>query len=49
MFAEGVENFSFEVIEECGRESLNDREIYWIDFYHSREYGYNMTRGGARK
>ena len=44
----GTGNFTIEIIEECTAEELDDREIYWIDFYHSydREYGYNKTRGG---
>lgn len=46
----GKENFSFEVIEECSAELLNERETYWIDFYHSfirdNNKGYNLTRGG---
>ncbi|MCC8068781.1 MAG: GIY-YIG nuclease family protein [Ruminococcus sp.] len=42
----GVENFTFEVIEECSQEKLNEREIYWIDYYNSYYDGYNMTLGG---
>ena len=42
----GVENFSFEVIEECDAIELNDREIYWIDYYNSYRRGYNLTSGG---
>lgn len=42
----GVENFSFEIIEECSSEELNKREKYWIDFYNSYKQGYNMTLGG---
>lgn len=41
----GVENFSFEIIEECPREKLNERERYWISFFKSQEFGYNETRG----
>ena len=48
MIKDGVENFTFEVLEECGRGELNDREKYYIDFYRAQEYGYNMSRGGAR-
>lgn len=47
MLATGVENFSFEIIEECPREKLNQEEKYWIDYFHSKEYGYNVTAGGA--
>ena len=49
MMKDGVENFTFEVLEECERSALNDRETYYIEFYRSQEYGYNMTKGGARK
>lgn len=49
MKEDGVENFTFEVLELCGRAELNDREKYWIDFYRSQEVGYNMRQGGARK
>ena len=48
MLKDGVENFTFEVLEECERGQLNDREKYYIDFYRAQEYGYNMSRGGAR-
>lgn len=47
MFKEGIENFSFEVLEECARNCLNEREIYWIDFFQSQTWGYNMSRGGS--
>lgn len=46
----GLENFSFEVIEECSKEDLNDREIYWIKEYQSFPpdlgKGYNSYPGG---
>lgn len=28
------------------RSLLNEREIYWVDYYNSFKYGYNMTPGG---
>ena len=40
----GINNFSFEVIEET--EDYNEREKYWIDYYDSFNNGYNMTIGG---
>ena len=45
----GIENFTFEIIEECSQEQLNEREIYWISYYDSfnKEKGYNMTPGGS--
>ena len=42
----GVENFSFEVIEECSIAALDEREIYWIDYFDSYYHGYNQTTGG---
>ena len=42
----GEENFSFEILEECKPEELDDREIYWINYYNSYDDGYNMTKGG---
>lgn len=43
----GVDNFSFEVIEQVSNEKLNEREQYWIAFYDCTiPNGYNMTKGG---
>lgn len=41
----------FEVLEEIPKEQrslMNQRQQYWIKYYHSneKEYGYNMTKGG---
>lgn len=43
------ENFSFEVLEECKPEELNDLEKYYIKKYDSMnpEYGYNLESGGS--
>lgn len=43
----GQHNFIFEVLEEVPRTSLNERETYWIDFYKTKDYGLNSTRGGS--
>lgn len=43
----GVENFSYEIIEECPREQLNEKERYWIDYFESQDFGYNETTGGS--
>ena len=43
-----INNFSFEVLEQCSEEKLNEREVYWIDFYNSYRTGYNMTPGGEQ-
>ena len=41
----GIWNFSWELLEECSREQLNDKERYFIDLYQSKDYGYNTTKG----
>lgn len=41
------ENFTFEILEEVPRDKLNEREVYWIDFYGSKECGLNKTIGGS--
>lgn len=47
MAEEGIWNFTFELLEECPRDKLNEREKYYIDFYKSNLYGYNLTKGGS--
>ena len=42
MYKEGIENFTFEVIEECDASKLNQREDYWQEFYKAKEYGYSI-------
>lgn len=42
----GIENFTFEVLEECAETLLNEKEIYWIAKLNSKQNGYNMTDGG---
>lgn len=42
----GIENFSFEILEECSSENLNEKEQYWIKEYNSYLEGYNETIGG---
>lgn len=42
----GLDNFNFEILELVNEDLLNDREKYWIEFYHSYEKGYNGTKGG---
>lgn len=45
----GVENFTWEIIEEVEQELENERERYWIEYYQSyenKDKGYNLTPGG---
>ena len=47
MSQDGLENFSFRLIEKAKPESLNEREKFWIDYYKSNEYGLNSTKGNS--
>lgn len=42
----GIDNFSIEEIEECNDAILDEREIYWIDYFDAYNKGYNCTAGG---
>lgn len=44
----GIENFSFEIVEECSLEDLDEKEKYWIKYYNTteKEKGYNIELGG---
>ena len=35
----------FELLEECPRELLNEKEAFWIDTYSSNIYGLNTMKG----
>jgi group I intron endonuclease len=47
----GIDNFVFEIIDSVNNvDELNDKEIYWINFYNSvSPNGYNVTGGGQGK
>jgi group I intron endonuclease len=38
----GVENHTFEIIEECEQLKLNERERFWQDFYNCVSVGLNL-------
>lgn len=42
MMSVGVENFSFEIVEECDRALLDQREDYWQDYFKAKEFGYSI-------
>ena len=42
----GIENFLFEIIEECDVDNLTTREQYYIKYYDTYHNGYNQTSGG---
>lgn len=42
----GIDNFSFEIINICPKEKLNERECFWINVYDSILAGLNSSTGG---
>ena len=42
MYEIGVENFTFELLEECSPEELNEREDYYQEVFHAKDYGYSI-------
>ena len=42
MIAAGPQNFTFEIVEECDRASLDAREDYWQDYFKAKEFGYSI-------
>ena len=47
----GIDNFSFNIIEECKDEEMSKREIFWIKELNTcikdvNSWGYNITHGG---
>lgn len=45
MQKDGIENFSFELLEICDSNELNKKERYYIDLYQSNIVGYNSQKG----
>ena len=41
----GIENHIFEIIEYCSLDKLNEREIYWGQFYNTLQNGLNCKLG----
>ena len=44
----GIWNFSWEIIEICKREELNEKEKYYIELYDSKNFGYNGNKGVSK-
>ena len=45
MQEEGVFNFTFEILEQCDKTKLNERERFWIETYQSNKFGLNIQGG----
>lgn len=45
----GVDNFSYEILEECTIVELNNKEIFYIELYDTYNKGYNCNRGGNQR
>ena len=45
MAKDGLEQFTFELVEEVPKDKLTEREKYWINFYGSKKYGLNERNG----
>lgn len=45
MQEDGLQNFTFELLCECPKEQLNDKEKYFIQLYQADVYGFNGNTG----
>ena len=45
MEKDGIDDFTFELLEEVPKDKLTEREKYWITFYDSKSYGLNERNG----
>lgn len=43
----GIDNFTFEILEKCGINELNEKEKFYIDLYQTYDFGLNKTRGNS--
>ena len=40
----GIWNFSWEILELCSKDQLDEKEQYYIKLYQAKEYGYNSKK-----
>lgn len=43
MLEEGLWNWTFEKICDCGKDELSEKEKYYIDFFKAKDWGYNVV------
>lgn len=44
MLKDGLQHFTFELLEECHEEDLDRKEQYFIEMFDSINYGYNNRK-----
>lgn len=44
---QGIDNFTFEILEKCSINELNEKEKFYIDLYQTYDFGLNKTRGNG--
>ena len=49
MKTDGLENFTFELLEKCETKELDEKEKFYISLYDSYTYGYNSNSGVGKK
>ena len=45
MEKDGIDNFTFELLEKVEKSKLSEREKYWINFYKAKDYWLNEKNG----
>lgn len=48
MMEDGIQNFSWELLEECNANELNEKERKYIELYQSAKFGYNSNKGVSK-
>ena len=49
MQEDGLWNFSWELLEKCPKEQLDEKEQFYINLYQSKEYGYNSIAAPKKR
>ena len=44
----GIDNFTFEILEKCSINELNEKEKFYIDLYQTYDFGLNANRGVSK-
>jgi group I intron endonuclease len=47
LYKYGITEFTFEILEECSKEDLNNREIYWISYFNKNYLTFSLVYIGA--